>query len=73
MFAGVIGQKAPRYACFGEAVILASKMESSGVEDRIQMTLASQQLLEENFPQFVCSNRGGRTIEVSCKLFSIFF
>ncbi|CTQ86710.1 guanylate cyclase [Caenorhabditis elegans] len=63
VFAGVIGQKAPRYACFGEAVILASKMESSGVEDRIQMTLASQQLLEENFPQFVCSNRGGRTIE----------
>ncbi|CAO4379351.1 unnamed protein product [Caenorhabditis nigoni] len=63
VFAGIIGQRAPRYACFGEAVMLASKMESSGVEDRIQMTLVSKQLLEDHYPFFKCSFRGGVTVE----------
>uniref|UniRef100_A0A8R1HY76 guanylate cyclase n=1 Tax=Caenorhabditis japonica TaxID=281687 RepID=A0A8R1HY76_CAEJA len=63
VFSGVIGQRAPRYACFGEAVALASKMESNGKEDRIQMTLASQQLLDDFFPRFIVSSRGGITID----------
>lgn len=65
MFAGVIGQKAPRYACFGEPVALASKMESNGKEDRIQMTLRSQQMLEDYYPYFTVTPRGGITIEAS--------
>ncbi|CAI2353855.1 unnamed protein product [Caenorhabditis sp. 36 PRJEB53466] len=63
VFSGVIGQRAPRYACFGEAVTLASKMESNGKEDRIQMTLQSQQLLAEHYPHFITNPRGGVTID----------
>ncbi|EFP05576.1 CRE-DAF-11 protein [Caenorhabditis remanei] len=63
VFAGVIGISAPRYACFGEAVMLASKMESNGKEDRIQLTLYSKQLLEDNYPEFTTSPRGNITVD----------
>ncbi|CAL2044801.1 unnamed protein product [Caenorhabditis brenneri] len=63
VFSGIIGSKAPRYSCFGDTVTLASKMESNGKEDRIQMTLYSQQLLEEFYPEFIVSSRGGISID----------
>uniref|UniRef100_A0A1I7T5F9 guanylate cyclase n=1 Tax=Caenorhabditis tropicalis TaxID=1561998 RepID=A0A1I7T5F9_9PELO len=63
VFAGIIGVKAPRYACFGEAATLASKMESNGMEDRIQMTLSSKQIIEEHYSEFTTSSRGGTSIE----------
>ncbi|CAD6186789.1 unnamed protein product [Caenorhabditis auriculariae] len=42
VFTGVVGIRAPRYAVFGPTVTIAAKLESSGVPDRIQMSLASQ-------------------------------
>ena len=42
-------------------------MENSGQPDKIQMTLKSHQLLNERFPEFKCSPRGGVKLEVSTK------
>ncbi|CAB3398280.1 unnamed protein product [Caenorhabditis bovis] len=63
VFSGVIGIRAPRYSCFGETVSVAAKMESSGVPDRIQMTLKSQQILASNYPEFAYSTRGTMKVE----------
>ncbi|CAI5452085.1 unnamed protein product [Caenorhabditis angaria] len=57
VFSGVIGIRAPRYACFGATVLVAAKMESTGIPDNIQMTLRSQQLLEEYYPRFTVKPR----------------
>jgi guanylate cyclase len=60
--AGVIGRKRFLYDLWGDAVNIASRMESHGTGGRIQITRATKELLED---EFVCEPRG--TIAVKGK------
>jgi guanylate cyclase len=60
--AGVIGRKRFLYDLWGDAVNVASRMESHGTSGRIQITRATKELLED---EFVCEPRG--TIELKGK------
>ncbi len=60
--AGVIGRKKFLYDLWGDAVNIASRMESSGTPGRIQITAATRELLG---PDFDCESRG--RIEVKGK------
>jgi adenylate cyclase len=60
--AGVIGRKRFLYDLWGDAVNTASRMESHGTSGRIQITLATKELLGD---EFVCESRG--TIPVKGK------
>jgi guanylate cyclase len=53
--AGVIGRKRFLYDLWGDAVNTASRMESEGVADRIQITRATYELICD---EFVCEPRG---------------
>lgn len=53
--AGVIGRKRFLYDLWGDAVNTASRMESEGVADRIQITRATYELIGD---AFVCEPRG---------------
>jgi len=53
--AGVIGRKRFLYDLWGDAVNVASRMESHGTSGRIQITRATKELLED---KFVCEPRG---------------
>lgn len=53
--AGVIGRKRFLYDLWGDAVNVASRMESHGTSGRIQITRATKELLED---EFVCEPRG---------------
>ena len=60
--AGVIGRKRFLYDLWGDAVNTASRMESSGVAGRIQITRSTYDLIKD---EFVCEPRG--TISVKGK------
>ena len=60
--AGVIGRKRFLYDLWGDAVNIASRMESQGTPGRIQITRATRDLIED---EFVCEPRG--TISVKGK------
>jgi adenylate cyclase len=60
--AGVIGRKRFLYDLWGDAVNIASRMESSGTPGRIQITRATYDLIAD---EFVCEPRG--TIPVKGK------
>ena len=60
--AGVIGTKRFLYDLWGDAVNIASRMESQGTAGRIQITRATRDLIDDDF---VCESRG--TIPVKGK------
>ena len=58
--AGVIGERKFAYDLWGDAVNTASRMESQGVENRIQMTEATYDLLGG---RYLCEERGTITVK----------
>ena len=55
IFAGVIGQKRFLYDLWGDAVNVASRMESTGTAGRVQITDATYELVHD---AFICEKRG---------------
>jgi len=60
MIAGVIGRRKFAYDVWGDAVNVASRMESHGVEDAIQITQATYKLIKD---EFVCEPRGTMAVK----------
>lgn len=52
--AGVIGARKPQYDIWGNTVNVASRMDSTGVPDRIQVTTDMYQVLAANTYQLEC-------------------
>lgn len=62
MIAGVIGRRKFVYDVWGDAVNVASRMESHGLGDAVQITQATYELIKD---EFVCEPRG--TVSVKGK------
>jgi class 3 adenylate cyclase len=58
--AGVIGRKKFQYDVWGDAVNIASRMESQGLPGRIQITEATYELLKDDFR---CEHRGRLSVK----------
>ena len=55
LVAGVVGRKKFQYDVWGDAVNIASRMESQGVPDRVQITAATRELIKD---AFILEHRG---------------
>jgi adenylate cyclase len=55
MIAGVIGKRKFVYDVWGDAVNIASRMESHGMSGGIQITRATYELIRD---EFICEPRG---------------
>jgi class 3 adenylate cyclase len=60
LIAGVIGDKKYQYDLWGDTVNTASRMESSGMAGKIQITRATYELIKE---EFICEPRGKVTVK----------
>lgn len=59
----VVGSKNPRYSIIGDTVNVASRMESTSKEGRIQCTEKSARLLEEQCPDVEVVRRGRQHVK----------
>lgn len=55
LIAGIVGKKKFQYDVWGDAVNIASRMESHGVPGKIQITQTTYNLIED---KFICNPRG---------------
>ncbi len=62
LIAGIVGKKKFQYDVWGDAVNIASRMESHGVPGKIQITQTTYMLIED---KFICDPRG--TVELKGK------